>query len=61
MTSAVTLESEDDDDSASTALCATNGVTYQSLCHFIQDTANEEVAYVGTCDSQQCSGGSVSV
>jgi hypothetical protein len=42
------------------AICGTNGVTYPSLCHLIQDTANEGVAYAGACDSDECSGGSVS-
>lgn len=61
---AVTVQSEDDDDDDdddSAALCATNGVTYPSLCLLIQDTGNEGVAYVGTCNSQRCSEGSVSI
>ncbi len=44
----------------SQTLCATNGVTYPSLCHLIQDTGNEGVAYAGACGSEKCSGGSVS-
>lgn len=41
-------------------LCATNGVTYNSLCQLLQDTGNVRVAFVGACDSVECSGGSVS-
>ena len=44
----------------STAVCGTNGVTYPSLCQFIQDTGNEAVAYAGPCDRRECQGGPVS-
>lgn len=40
-------------------LCATNGVTYNSLCQLLQDTGNVQVAYVGACDSAECNGGNV--
>ena len=42
-------------------VCATNGVTYPSLCQLIQDTGNEAVAYAGHCDRKECQGGPVSV
>ena len=48
-----------DDDNA-LVLCGTNGVTYSSLCHLLQDTGNEGVAYVGACGSEECNGGQVS-
>ena len=43
-----------------TAMCATNGITYPSLCRLLQDTGNEDVAYAGECDRDECQGGSVS-
>ena len=46
--------------SGNTAMCATNGITYPSLCRLLQDTGNEEVAYAGECDRDECQGGSVS-
>ena len=42
-----------------TKLCATNGVTYGSLCRLLQDSKKEGVAYVGVCGSEECSGGEV--
>ena len=42
-------------------ICATNGVTYTSLCRLIQDTGNEAVAYAGQCGREECQGGPVSV
>ena len=48
------------DGTADTALCATNGVTYPSLCRLLQDTGNEAVAYAGECESEDCNGGPVS-
>ena len=44
----------------SNTVCATNGVTYPSLCRLLQDTGNEAVAYVGECDREDCDGGPVS-
>ena len=49
----------DRDDSS--LVCATNGVTYASLCRLIQDTGNEAVAYAGQCGRKECQGGPVSV
>ena len=43
------------------AVCATNGVTYPSVCWLLQDTGNETVAYAGECDREECQGGSVSI
>ena len=51
-------DSQGDDDTSS--VCATNGVTYPSLCRLIQDTGNEAVAYAGECDREECQGGPVS-
>ena len=45
----------------SSLVCATNGVTYASLCRLIQDTGNEAVAYAGQCGREECQGGPVSV
>ena len=42
------------------AVCATNGVTYPSLCRLLQDTGNEAVAYAGECGREECEGGPVS-
>ena len=42
------------------AVCATNGVTYPSVCRLLQDTGNEAVAYAGECEREECQGGSVS-
>ena len=44
----------------STIVCATNGVTYPSLCRLIQDTGNEAVAHTGQCDREECKEGPVS-
>ena len=49
----------DKDDSS--LVCATNGITYPSLCRLIQDTGNETVAYTGQCEREECQGGPVSV
>ena len=59
------LECQDDSEDDATsdnddAVCATNGVTYPSLCRLLQDTGNEAVAYAGECDREECQGGSVS-
>ena len=53
-------ENQDQLGDDSTAVCATNGVTYSSLCQLIQDTGNEAVAYAGQCDREECEGGQVS-
>ena len=54
-------DSEDDANSDNDdAVCATNGVTYPSVCRLLQDTGNEAVAYAGECDREECQGGSVS-
>jgi hypothetical protein len=50
----------DDDNDDDDAVCATNGVTYPSLCRLLQDTGNEAVAYAGECDREECQGGKVS-
>ena len=52
--------SEDANSDNDDAVCATNGVTYPSLCRLLQDTGNEAVAYAGECDREECQGGSVS-
>ena len=52
-------ENQEQPDTDSTEVCATNGVTYPSLCRLIQDTGNEAVAYAGQCDSEDCEGGQV--
>lgn len=52
--------SAEDDLEDSIQLCATNGVTYNSLCQLLQDTGNVQVAYVGACNSEECNGGNVS-
>jgi reversion-inducing cysteine-rich kazal motif protein len=52
--------SEDANSDNDDAVCATNGVTYPSLCRLLQDTGNEAVAYAGECDRDECQGGSVS-
>ena len=44
-----------------TAVCGTNGITYPSLCHLLQDTGNEAVAYAGGCNREDCQGGPVSI
>ena len=54
--SLVCNDDDDDDDE----VCATNGVTYSSLCRLLQDTGNEAVAYAGECDREECRGGKVS-
>ena len=54
------MQSEENGTDSATMLCGTNGVTYPSLCHLLQDTRNEGVAYVGSCGSEECSGGNVS-
>ena len=51
---------DDDDDDDDDTVCATNGVTYPSLCRLLQDTGNEAVAYAGECDRDECQGGKVS-
>ena len=60
--SCVATEENEDilEDSQRISLCATNGVTYHSLCSLLQDTGNEGVAYVGECGSEECGGSSVS-
>ena len=50
----------DSDSQGDESLCATNGVTYPSLCRLLQDTGNEAVAYAGDCDREECRGGPVS-
>lgn len=40
-------------------VCGTNGVTYLSLCHLLQDTGKEAVAYAGRCGQEECQGGPV--
>ena len=50
---------DDDDGDDNSVVCATNGVTYSSLCRLIQDTGNEAVAYAGPCDREECDGGPV--
>ena len=52
--------SEDANSDNDDEVCATNGVTYPSVCRLLQDTGNEAVAYAGDCDREQCQGGSVS-
>ena len=42
-----------------TVMCATNGVTYPSLCRLLQDTGNEVVAHTGDCNRDECQGGMV--
>ena len=51
---------DDDDDDDDDKVCATNGVTYSSLCRLLQDTGNEAVAYAGECDREECQGRKVS-
>lgn len=55
----VFVSTEDEEAISSRSLCATNGITYPSLCHLIQDTGNEGVAYAGACNSSQCNSGNV--
>ena len=55
------LVCDDDDDDDDDEVCATNGVTYPSLCRLLQDTGNEAVAYAGECDREECEGGKVSI
>lgn len=55
-----TVTSEANPMSSRHTLCGTNGVTYPSLCHLIQDTGNEGVAYAGACNSDKCNSGNVS-
>ena len=50
----------EDDGGDDTAVCATNGVTYPSLCRLLQETGNEAVSYAGECDREDCEGGPVS-
>ena len=54
------LVCDDDDDDDDDEVCATNGVTYSSICRLLQDTGNEAVAYAGECDREECRGGKVS-
>ena len=53
-------EDDDEEEDDSATVCATNGITYPSLCRLIQDTGNEAVAYAGPCDREECDGGPVS-
>ena len=53
-------QAPDSNDEADSSVCATNGVTYPSLCRLLQDTGNEAVAYAGECDRDECAGGPVS-
>ena len=48
-------ESDEED-----VVCGTNGETYSSVCRLLQDTGNEQVAYAGDCDREECDGGPVS-
>ena len=53
-------EDDDEEEDDSSVICATNGVTYPSLCRMIQDTGNEAMAHTGPCDREECDGGLVS-
>ena len=53
-------DDDDGDDDDDDEVCATNGVTYPSVCRLLQDTGNEAVAYAGECEREECQGGKVS-
>ena len=54
------LVCDDDDNDDDDEVCATNGVTYPSVCRLLQDTGNEAVVYAGECEREECQGGKVS-
>lgn len=50
-----------DVDADDTTVCGTDGKTYPSVCHLLQNTVNEHVLHAGRCNASQCSGGRVSL
>lgn len=48
-----------DVDGDDTTVCGTDGKTYPSVCHLLQNTVNEHVLHAGRCNASQCSGGPV--
>ena len=54
-------EEEEEEEDDSQFLCSTNGRSYRSICHMLQDTAfTTQVAHLGRCNAQMCSSGPVS-
>ena len=48
-----------DVDASDTTVCGTDGRTYPSVCHLLQNTINEHVLHAGRCNANQCRGGPV--
>ena len=64
------LEGDNDDiddigdgdiDPNDTSVCATDGNTYRSVCHLLQNTVNVQVLHAGRCNDTKCRGGPVSL
>lgn len=41
-------------------VCASNGQSYASVCHMLQDTSMVQVEHAGRCDNPECDTGPVS-
>ena len=50
-----------DIDPNDTSVCATDGNTYRSVCHLLQNTVNVQVLHAGRCNDTKCRGGPVSL
>ena len=66
MTSVAPSNSSDDGevgsgniDSTDTAVCGSNGVSYQAICHVIPNYVSVSVLHTGRCDDINCRGGQV--
>lgn len=44
---------------AADAVCGSNGRTFSSVCSLIQNSAQVDIAYAGSCNRTACSGGEV--
>ena len=54
------IGAEETEDTDSTQVCGTDGVTYRSICHLIQTTTGIQVLYAGECNATDCNQGQVS-